>query len=696
VGALFDERVFHVSVDGDDRWSGRLAAPNRDRTDGPLATLTAARDALRELRTRFDAPGPFRVLVHGGTYELDDTLVLAPEDGARGPTRPGEVHVSYEAFESDRPVISGGTRLEGWRVGDDGRWTLAIPEVARGVWSFEQLYVDGQRRPRPRLPESGYFTIADAAPPSDAAKGKGYDRFRFAPGALRSDWNALGDVEVLCFHLWSMSRMRIASIDGAHDVVSLSGPTCAPDAWASLPKGHRFVVENVREELKHPGQWYLDRASGVLTYLPMPGEDPLHTQVVAPRLERLVELGVARDARPSASSAGGDPSASSNSDARFVESIVFRGLTFAYTSWNVPLDGWSFPQAEVGSSAAISAVNAHDCAFENCSVQHTGAWAVELGRGCKRDRVESCELTDLGAGGVKIGEMAIRDDEDDVASDNVVRECLIAHGGRIQPAAVGVWIGQSHDDVIEHDDIADFEYTGVSVGWTWGYGKSLAHHNRIESNRIAHIGQGVLSDLGGIYTLGVSPGTMIAGNFIHDVESFDYGGWGIYTDEGSTGITIERNVAWRTKSASFHQHYGRENVVQNNVFALGREAQIMRTRAEDHLSFTMRKNIVFWRDGALLASNWTGDHYAFDDNVYWNADGKPFDFAGARWDAWRKRGEDAHSIIADPMFADAEHGDFRLKPDSPALALGIESIDARHAGRTGHPFDIVPDPRAFP
>ena len=542
------------------------------------------------------------------------------------------------------------------------------------------------------MPEYGYFTISDDAPPTETAKGKGYDRFRFAPGDLRSDWTALGYVDVLCFHLWSMSRMRIASIDDAQHVVALTGPTCSSDSWASLPKGHRFLVENVREALKHPGEWYLDRKSGVLTYLPLPGEDPLRTEVVAPRLERLIDLGIASERAKSASAQGSQP----RDGSRFVASVVFRKLAFEYTSWSVPPKGWSFPQAEVGSSAAISAVDARDCAFEQCTVAHTGAWAIELGRGCKRDRVEGCELTDLGAGGVKIGETAIRDDEDEVASEDVVRDCLIAHGGRVQPAAVGVWIGQSHDDTVAKNDISDFYYTGISIGWTWGYGKSLAHHNLIEANRIAYIGQRVLSDLGGIYTLGVSPGTVLRGNAIHDVESFDYGGWGIYPDEGSTGITIEKNVVWNTKSASFHQHYGRENVVRNNVFALGREAQIMRTRAEDHLSFTMEKNIVYWSEGKLLASNWTGDRYALDDNVYWNASGKPFDFAGASLGEWRKRGHDAHSIVADPLFVDPEHGDFRLKAESPALALGIESIDARSAGRTGRPPEVAPESRAFP
>jgi len=157
----------------------------------------------------------------------------------------------------------------------------------------------------------------------------------------------------------------------------------------------------------------------------------------------------------------------------------------------------------------------------------------------------------------------------------------------------------------------------------------------------------MLSDMGAIYTLGVQPGTAIRNNLIHDVHSFTYGGWGIYPDEGSSDMVIENNIVYRTKSAGFHQHYGQENLVRNNIFALGEEFQLMRTRAEDHVSFTFEGNIVYFDSGALLGSNWTGDQFHMNRNVYWDTRGGPVSFSGRSLAEWRQRGQDADSLVAD-------------------------------------------------
>ena len=261
-----------------------------------------------------------------------------------------------------------------------------------------------------------------------------------------------------------------------------------------------------------------------------------------------------------------------------------------------------------------------------------------MGRGCRNDRVVGCELSDLGGGGVKVGEQAVRDDPAEQTHDVVVSDDHIHDGGLVFSQAVGVWVGQSYGDRIAHNHIHDFYYTGVSCGWTWGYGKTLAHDNIIEFNDIHDLGKGWLSDMGGVYTLGDQPGTVVRSNVIHDVTGLHYGGWGIYFDEGTTGVVAEDNLVYRTTHGGFHQHYGKDNIVRNNVFALGREAQLQRTRAEDHRSFTFERNIVYYRTGKLLQGAWDDDRVSLDSNLYWRAGGGDVRFGDLTWAQWQRQG----------------------------------------------------------
>ncbi|HFE53548.1 MAG TPA: right-handed parallel beta-helix repeat-containing protein [Bacteroidetes bacterium] len=436
----------------------------------------------------------------------------------------------------------------------------------------------------------------------------------------------------------------------------------------------RFWVENVRAALDAPGEWYLNRVTGDLLYVPLPGEKVGDATVVAPRLEHAVEF-------------LGEPDAG-----RFVQFVELRGLELSHTEWwfpeNLRVRGrppgtGGITQAAYLVSGAVYAEGARHCRVDSCRIAHVGGYGVEFGRGCWDNVVASCEIADLGAGGVKVGEPVIRPDSALQSGRNRVVNNRIHAGGRIFPSAVGVWVGQSRDNLILHNEIHDFYYTGVSVGWTWGYGPSLATGNRIEWNHIYDIGQGLLSDMGGIYTLGVSPGTTIRYNLIHDVESYGYGGWGIYPDEGSSEILIENNLVYRTKTGGFHQHYGRDNVVRNNIFALSREAQIQRTRAEKHRSFVFEHNIVYWRSGKLLVRSWKDGMFDCDWNLYWKANAQPFDFAGLSWAEWRALGKDTHSLIADPGFAAPELGDFSLPEDSPALRVGFQPFSLEGVGPEG-------------
>jgi parallel beta-helix repeat protein len=172
---------------------------------------------------------------------------------------------------------------------------------------------------------------------------------------------------------------------------------------------------------------------------------------------------------------------------------------------------------------------------------------------------------------------------------------------------------------------------------------------------------------------------------IHDVCSFSYGGWGLYTDEGSSGIRLENNIVYRVKDGCFHQHYGKDNIVRNNIFAYSfTKGQIQRSRDEDHRSFAFERNIVYFDRGNLVAGNWSKGTFPFDNNCYFEVSGRAIAFPGGlNFQQWQAKGQDQHSIIADPLFVDPPHGDFTLHPRSPALKLGFKPIDVDEIGLIG-------------
>ncbi len=624
---------FHVAVNGSDQ--------NPGTADKPFATLEHARDAVRALKHE----GDLRVLLHDGTYPLTAPLVFTAADR----------QTIYEAAPGSKPVLSGGRRVTGWKevtVAGHTLWAAELPGVKEGKEYFRQLWVNGQRRTRARHPNTGFLKI-EALPETVKTGNRepGQDRFTFAPGDLKA-WNNLKDVEVVALHLWVGVRLPVKSVDEEPRLVTFERKSRRPLKDGKEPA--RYWVENALELLDSPGEWYLDRSSGLLYYWPLPGERLDQIEAIVPRLPNLLRLD--------------GP----------ITSLTFRGLTFAHTEWAASRDAADM-QASAEVPAAIQCQGTRGCTFENCTIAHTGGYGLALGRGCKSNTIKDCEFTDLGAGGIQVGEMAVRDNAEEQASGNILSDNHIHDGGRVFPQAVGVWIGQSPGNQVVHNHIHDLYYTGISVGWTWGYGKSLARDNLIAFNHVHDLGKDWLSDLGGIYTLGMQPGTKIVNNVFHDIAGHQYGGWGIYLDEGSTDIVAENNLVYRTTHGGFHQHYGRDNVVRNNLFALGRDAQLQRTRVEPHRSFTFEHNIVYWTEGKLFAGKWEDGGVALDHNLYWHAGGD-VRFGSLTLEQWQARGKDQHSRIADPLFVNPGKADFRLKEGSPAEKVGFHLPDLSTVG----------------
>ena len=668
----------YVSANGSDRWTGRLREPNAAKTDGPFATLERAKAAARELRAAtLGLTQPITVRIRGGRYGLTAPIVFRPQDSGTA-----QSPLVFDAYPGEHPVISGGARMTGWRVNDKGWWQVRLPDVASGKWHFSQLFVNDERRYRSRVAKGRYAYIQAALPPSGRSSGKNPDRFRFRPGDVRADWANMDDIDVLCFNNWSMCRMKIESVNDQKRIITFRRPTWSWQ-FARLAANERYTVENVREALAESGEWYLDRPTGILTYIPLPGETIETAEVVAPRAPRLVEM-------------QGEPELG-----LCVEYVELRGLTFEHTNWNAPREGYAFYQGEAVLGGAIMARGARRCVLRDCRVRHTGDYAVAWDAGCGGNRVESCELTDLGGGGVKIGAFGFNDQSNprNWTRECVVRDTLIAHGGRLHPAAVGVIIGHAHNNVVEHNEIFDFYYSGMSLGWRWSPGFSPAHHNTVAFNHIHLIGQGVLSDMAGIYTLGESPGTVLRGNVIHDVRRDKYGGWGIYFDASTANIVAEGNVVYDTQDAGFHLHYGRNNTVRSNIFAFGEDGQMRLSNMAKSGALTLERNIFYWQAGDLFErKRGPDDEVTFSQNLYWRVD-EPDAIQFAKnisLDEWRKR--EPGATVADPLFTNPGDRDFRLRAGSPARVLGFESIDASRAGRRNTPAATRKPaaPRAFP
>jgi hypothetical protein len=651
--------VFYVAPDGRDN--------NPGTKDRPFTTPARAQDAVRILV----GPGLDRDIIvyfRAGSYFLSEPLVLDSRDSGTETFR-----ITYAAAPGEKVVFSGGRFLTGWQRTDSNSnlWKLSPPDAKTEKWRFRQLFAGDERLTRARWPNGDDLLTIKTVDEK-------FQTFKIDPPPV-ADISADSDVEAVFYRSWCTSRVLVESLQG--DTLITRVPA-TPLGHPNVPKkGRKLFLENARQFLDQPGEWFFDRAEGVLYYMARPGEKPDQMRFVAPIIEQLLAL------RGSAE--------------RPIQNVYFRGIEFAHTEWQLPEFGFRDiqtgqhgPHYQTAPSYALTPTvlltYASRCSITAARIAHCGAAGVALGRGCRDNRIAGCEFYDVGGNAVMVGwhgqEDAVRgqwmhglnpdwSDPADAPDGNEISDNFIHHCGTVQFGGVGVWVAFSPRTRIIHNLICDLPYTGLSAGFIWNDSPTSQKENVIAFNYIHHIMQ-KMNDGGGIYTLGSQPGTVIHHNLIHDS-----GGRGLYTDEGSSYILLENNLLYRLGDYAYLHHYGHYNIVRNNIFASAEKNCVDRYRGDAETSLTLSRNI-FWMDrgDGPLAGVFNDNKFNFDYNLYWDSRNHPVLFDGQSFEQWQQCGQDAHSIIANPHFADPANSDFTLPPDSPAFQLGFEPIDLTTVG----------------
>ena len=600
----------------------------------------------------------------------------------------GEKYIKLEGeFRLDRPVKIGSS-LGGATIDGGGKTVVSGGELLTG-WVRDGKFLKTKAENVGALFVNG--VRANAAQDGFCFFNSQYGRNSFVVrnADIKSldgvPQNKISNSYLDLYSVWMNARCKILRLernpDGLTTTVFVENPFAASFTTNDLPpvehkysmnfilskwdKNMRFRVSNAFAALDEEGEFYFDAADKTLWYYPRNGETPENIRAVSPKLSRLFDI-------------------SGESAEKPVRNLTIKGITFEHCG-HFPTPDWrQSPQAAFSVRGAVFVQNAENFAFLNNTVRYTNNYGLELKNGVNGAIVEGNEFFDNGCGGVRIGDAPNpKLSKNDISRNIAVRDNIIYRYGRYDKAGVGVLYLDVHDISVEHNTIFDGFYTGVSGGWTWGFAPANTGNNRIVGNRIFNIGFGVLCDMGGIYTLGEHLGSVISGNHINGVYRHRYGGWGIYNDEGSRGFVVENNYVHDVAEDSYHQHYGKNNTVRNNVFVCSGTSQIALSRLgekyPDELVF--ERNVVVYRSPSEVFRNAkkviTRLNGKFASNLYWKEDGTP-DFFGMPLEKWQSEyGQDKGSIIANPKLKNG------IPQSDVVKKIGFVPFDTSDAGARG-------------
>jgi uncharacterized protein (TIGR03437 family) len=613
-------KTFYVAPNGNDSWSGTLAAANAAGTDGPFASFAQARVAVAAL----NKTGLTQITVQfrAGTYYLPQTIQFTATDSGTA-----NLSIIYQNYPGETPVISGGVRVTGWTNTAGNTWKATLPASTQ---YFENLFYNGTRRLRPRAGGAlgSFYRIASTVylnnpgPPASAPNpncsvyvtGSGwecFDRFQYNPSdPVSGAWKNLapatgnscgqaarnqaiaGDIEILVFEQFSTSKLRISCIDTTNHIVYLTGPTPISQAnpgQVGFITGNRYLIDNVQDDLSLPGQWFLDRSTTpwTLTYLANSGENPNNDLAIVPQISQvLVALGL--------------------------QYVTFRGLTFAHDNYTIPALGHKSSELEADISGAVSFQNSQNITFDSGTVTQISGTGLEFitcisagspaycasinnNGATGNNTIQNSAFYDIGVLGIRIGDPYLPANTDaNEPQFFTVQNNVVEGYGRTIPASFGIGQGEGHDNLYTHNDVYDGYHCAISISEQApdtikpaGNGNA---NNTISFNHVYNLLQGIMNDGGSIrieagnetYT---APGNKILNNKIHDVtdasiqDSNGYGGDGIYLDNESGLVQVQNNLVYRVSANAIEMPQGpslpaEANVIQNNILAYARNAMV--------------------------------------------------------------------------------------------------------------------------
>jgi hypothetical protein len=704
---------FYVAVDGNDDFTGTAAEHVKNTQNGPFASLKRARDAVRAFK-KTNPNKDIHVLIRGGVYQLDETVVFGLEDSGSD-----NFTITYAAYAGEFPVFSSGRHITDWEKAPSN--TPGLPANAHGqVWQadikagFTTLYDEVGRLTRTRT--DGFI----------AKKGK-KNLINF-PKGMFIDWANPNDAEVIVrpHHAWIVNILPVKSMNKRQRTATTTQEsTYAMNELHFLPKNDNAWIENVIEELNAAGKWSVDTDAGKVYLWPRNDEEAaaLNTTITTPQLIELIRV-------------EGDIDFEGLKDIP-VKNLHFHGLTFKHGKrWTVEKDDkglqhdWDFHDKE---SSLVRFRGAEHCAVEHCYFTDSGSGAIRIDLHGQYNTVAHNHIDKLGGAGVLIA--GYGPGIKNVSHHNTVYNNHIHNIGEIYNHSQGVLVWQSGENRVANNLIHNLDYIALTISGCMthffdkkGNGRELVRtirrneipapkgkkytteelypylhsvNNVLENNEIHHVMER-LADGNAIYIRGSGPGNVIRRNYIHELVGDTAMQAAIRTDGGQMDTLISENIIYKCRSQGIKLKLN--NRAENNIIADILEAKhngkdmpmvFFSLREGPMTGGSLKNNIMYQpgddcqfineqkmngektqdRRGRAPANSKDADT---ENNIYFckgNVGIGKTHIAKQRAD-----GIDLNSLAIDPIFADIKSGDLRLRSNSPALKLGFKPIDMNNIG----------------